>query len=68
MQPKKQRRVTHGLAHRRPYGFYRVFTDAPRWFYRLGLGWIFGIALVQVTHRGRTSRLIRRTVLEVLQV
>jgi deazaflavin-dependent oxidoreductase (nitroreductase family) len=55
------------LAHRRPYGFYRVFTDAPRWFYRLGLGWIFGIALVQVTHRGRTSGLIRRTVLEVLQ-
>jgi deazaflavin-dependent oxidoreductase (nitroreductase family) len=54
------------LAHRRPYGIYRVFTNAPRWFYRLGLGWIFGTALVQVTHRGRKSGQIRRTILEVL--
>jgi hypothetical protein len=37
-----------------------------RWFYRLGLGWIFGTALVQVTHRGRKSGQIRRTILEVL--
>jgi deazaflavin-dependent oxidoreductase (nitroreductase family) len=54
------------LANRRPYGIYRVFADASRWFYRLGLGWLFGTALVQITHRGRKSGLIRRTVLEVL--
>jgi deazaflavin-dependent oxidoreductase (nitroreductase family) len=55
------------LAQRRPYGVYRWLANAPRWFYRLGLGWLLGQRLVQITHRGRKSGLIRRTVLEVLQ-
>ena len=54
------------LAQRRPYGIYRGLANAPRWFYRLGLGWLFGHRLVQITHRGRKSGLLRRTVLEVL--
>lgn len=54
------------LAHRRPYGIYRWLANLPLWMYRIGLGWIFGTALVQITHRGRKSGLIRRTVLEVL--
>ena len=54
------------LAHRRPYGIYRVLANAPRWFYRLGLGWVLGKRVVQVTHRGRKSGLLRRTILEVL--
>ena len=54
------------LAHRRPYGIYRWLANAPRWFYRLGLGWVLGHRVVQITHRGRKSGQIRRTILEVL--
>ena len=54
------------LAQRRPYGFYRWLANAPRWFYRLGLGWLLGQRVMQVTHRGRTSGMVRQTVLEVL--
>jgi deazaflavin-dependent oxidoreductase (nitroreductase family) len=54
------------LAHRRPYGIYRWLANAPRLFYRLGLGWLFGHGLVQITHRGRKSGQVRRTILEVL--
>ncbi|HLW02439.1 MAG TPA: nitroreductase family deazaflavin-dependent oxidoreductase [Ktedonobacterales bacterium] len=55
------------LAERRPYGLYRWLANAPRWFYRLGLGWLFGQRVMQLTHRGRTSGLVRQTVLEVLR-
>ncbi len=54
------------LAHRRPYGIYRWLANAPRWFYRLGLGWLLGHRMVQITHRGQKSGLIRQTILEVL--
>ncbi len=54
------------LARRRPYGVYRWLANAPRWFYRLGLGWLLGHRVMQITHRGRKSGLIRRTILEVL--
>jgi deazaflavin-dependent oxidoreductase (nitroreductase family) len=54
------------LAHRRPYGIYRWLANAPRMFYRLGLGWLLGHRVVQITHRGRKSGLLRRTILEVL--
>jgi deazaflavin-dependent oxidoreductase (nitroreductase family) len=54
------------LEHRRPYGVYRLLANAPRWFYRLGLGWVLGHRVVQITHRGRKSGQIRRTILEVL--
>ena len=54
------------LAHRRPYGIYRWLANLPRWFYRLGLGWVLGYRVAQITHRGRKSGQIRRTILEVL--
>jgi deazaflavin-dependent oxidoreductase (nitroreductase family) len=54
------------LAHRRPYGMYRWVANAPRWFYRLGLGWMLGHRVAQITHRGRKSGQLRRTILEVL--
>jgi deazaflavin-dependent oxidoreductase (nitroreductase family) len=54
------------LAHRRPYGIYRWLANAPRWFYRLGLGWLLGHRVMQLTHRGRKSGALRRTILEVL--
>jgi deazaflavin-dependent oxidoreductase (nitroreductase family) len=54
------------LAQRRPYGMYRLLANAPRWFYKLHLGWVLGHRVVQITHRGRKSGLLRRTILEVL--
>ncbi len=45
---------------------YRWLAKAPLWFYQLGLGWVLGNRLLQITHRGRRSGLLRRTVLEVL--
>ena len=54
------------LARLRPYGIYRWLANAPRCFYRLGLGWVLGHRVVQITHRGRKSAQIRRTILEVL--
>ncbi len=54
------------LAHRRPYGIYRWLANAPRVFYRLGLGRVLGYRMVQITHRGRKSGVIRHTILEVL--
>jgi deazaflavin-dependent oxidoreductase (nitroreductase family) len=54
------------LAHRRPYGIYRWLANAPRWLYRLGFGWVLGHRAMLLTHRGRKSGQLRRTVLEVL--
>jgi deazaflavin-dependent oxidoreductase (nitroreductase family) len=54
------------LAQRRPYGIYRWLANVPRLFYRLGLGWVLGYRLVQITHRGRKSGALRHTILEVL--
>ena len=54
------------LAQRRPYGLYRWLANAPRWFYRLGLGWLLGHRVMQLTHQGRRSGEVRHTILEVL--
>jgi hypothetical protein len=43
------------LAHRRPYGMYRWLANMPRRFYQLGLGWVFGHRVAQITQRGRRS-------------
>ena len=54
------------LAQRRPYGIYRWLANLPLWVYRLGLGGLLGRRLLCLTHRGRKSGQMRRTVLEVL--
>jgi hypothetical protein len=54
------------LAPRRPYGMYRWLANMPRRFYLLGLRWVFGHRVAQITQRGRRSGQIRRTILEVL--
>jgi deazaflavin-dependent oxidoreductase (nitroreductase family) len=54
------------LAPRRPYGIYRLLANAPRLFYQLHLGWLLGHRVVQITHRGRKSGALRKTILEVL--
>lgn len=54
------------LAHRRPYSIYRWLANTPRWLYQLGLGWVPGYRIMQLTHCGRKSGQIRQTILEVL--
>ncbi len=39
----------------------------PNALYALGLGWLLGHRVVQITHRGRRSGLIYRTVVEVVE-
>lgn len=45
----------------------RAFLNAPNWLYRMGLGWVLGHRFMLLTHRGRTSGRIYRTVLEVVR-
>lgn len=49
----------------RPSPFLRRLFKLPDWFYRAGLGWLFGRRFLQVTHRGRKSGKLHETVLEV---
>jgi deazaflavin-dependent oxidoreductase (nitroreductase family) len=44
---------------------FKAFFDAPRWFYRHGLGWLMGRRFMALSHVGRTSGIERKTVLEV---
>jgi deazaflavin-dependent oxidoreductase (nitroreductase family) len=43
----------------------RLMVRAPVWLYRAGLGGLLGRRLLMLTHRGRVSGQLRRTVLEV---
>lgn len=45
----------------------RWFARAPRYLYRMGLGWLLGKRFVQIEHTGRTSGRPRTTVLEVIR-
>jgi hypothetical protein len=53
------------LAERRPYGLSRWLANTPRWFSRLGPGWLLGHRAMRLTHRGRTGGLVRQTILDV---
>jgi deazaflavin-dependent oxidoreductase (nitroreductase family) len=56
------------LARRLPvHGALRAALRAPIWVYRAGLGRLFGHGALLLTHRGRKSGLLRRTVLEVVR-
>lgn len=48
-------------------GLRRFMFRAPIWFYRVGLGWLFGSRFLLLNHIGRKSRLLRQTVLEVVR-
>lgn len=43
----------------------KAFLKAPVWLYRVRLGWLFGNRFLCITHRGRKSGKLRRTVVEV---
>lgn len=44
----------------------RWFVRAPIGLYRHGLGWLLGRRMLMLEHRGRSSGLVRRVVLEVI--
>ncbi len=50
-----------------PRGLARLGWRAPIWFYRLGLGGLFGERFLLINHIGRKSGKPRRAVLEVVQ-
>ena len=51
----------------KPVGFLRRVFRFPILLYRWHLGWLFGHRFLLLTHRGRKTGLVRRTVLEVVQ-
>lgn len=52
---------------RKPYGLLRWGFNLPIMLYRARLGWLLGRRFLLLTHRGRTTGKLRRTVLEVVQ-
>lgn len=50
-----------------PRGLARLAWRAPIWFYRLGLGWLFGQRMLLLNHIGRKSGQERQNVLEVVR-
>jgi len=51
----------------RPSGALRLAFKLPVTLYRLRLGWVVGHRFLQVTHQGRRSGRVYRTVLEVVR-
>jgi deazaflavin-dependent oxidoreductase (nitroreductase family) len=54
------------LAFAPPSGWLRLALKAPRWLYRLHLGWLLGHRFLLLTNRGRQSGRVYNTVLEVV--
>jgi deazaflavin-dependent oxidoreductase (nitroreductase family) len=52
---------------RAPSPLLRGFFKAPQWFFRLGLGWLMGHRVLELSHRGRSTGRLYRTVLEVVR-
>jgi deazaflavin-dependent oxidoreductase (nitroreductase family) len=54
------------LTDRLPKGPLRWLLRLPIWLYRLNLGWLLGQRFLLLTHTGRVSGLIHKTVIEVV--
>lgn len=52
---------------RRSSRLQRAFLRLPIWLYRAHLGWLLGGRFLLLTHTGRASGKVRRTVLEVIR-
>lgn len=52
--------------HGPPSGLLRLLLKAPIPLYLAGLGWLFGHRLLMLEHRGRSSRGVHRSVVEVV--
>lgn len=55
------------FVERKPTGVLRWLLRVPIWFYRNGLGWLFGRRLLYIVHIGRKSGLRREVVAEVVR-
>ena len=55
------------LVEHKPTGLLRALLRVPIWFYRNGLGWLFGRRLLYIVHIGRKSGLRREVVAEVVR-
>lgn len=55
------------LVEHKPTGLLRALLRVPIWFYRNGLGWLFGRRLLYIVHIGRKSGLHREVVAEVVR-
>lgn len=51
----------------KPTGALRLAFRLPMYLYDLGLGWLLGHRFLLLTHRGRKTGRMRRTVLEVIR-
>ena len=52
---------------RRPNTLLLLLFRLPVWIYRVRIGWLLGHRLLMITHRGRRTGKVRRTVLEVIR-
>ena len=50
-----------------PRGLLKVLFRVPVYFYRFGLGWLFGKKFVLINHIGRVTGLDRQAVVEVVE-
>lgn len=63
-----RRHITSAPALRgRSTGLLRWLVKVPIWLFRRNLGWLFGHRFLVLTHRGRKTRLFRRTMLDVIR-
>ncbi len=56
------------MLEKKPSGCGRMLFRLPIALYRWGLGWVLGHRFVMIEHVGRKSGLLRRVVVEVVQV
>jgi len=55
------------IGNKKPRGLMRLGFRLPIWLYRLNLGWLLGDRFLLLTHTGRKSGLVRRTVIETVR-
>lgn len=58
--------MAESITKAKPTGLMRGFLRSPVWIYRLGFGALMGDRFLMLTHVGRKSGQLRRTVLEVV--
>jgi deazaflavin-dependent oxidoreductase (nitroreductase family) len=62
----RSRTNARALFERTPSKPLRAFFKVPDWLYRMRLGWVLDHRFLRLSHRGRTSGRLYRTVLEVV--
>jgi deazaflavin-dependent oxidoreductase (nitroreductase family) len=60
-------RMTNTNTNHPPKGLLRLGFRIPVYFYRFGLGWLFGERMVMIDHLGRKTGLLHQTAVEVIE-